>query len=55
MSFILVILKVYQVVSPKQLGRLGLKDNVFGEALRSDHVDAIGDLKKTHVSDSAEN
>jgi hypothetical protein len=48
-------LKVYQVVSPKQLVGLGLKGNVFGEERRSDQVDAIGALKKTHVSDSAEN
>jgi|GEM_PF-6399283 hypothetical protein len=55
MSFILLTFKVYQAVLPKQLTGLGLKGNEFGEALRSKRVDAIGDLKKTYVSDSVEN
>jgi tRNA nucleotidyltransferase (CCA-adding enzyme) len=45
--------KACQAVSPKQLAGLSLKGKEFGEMLRTKRVDAISDLKKIYISNSA--
>ncbi|MFQ3324979.1 MAG: tRNA nucleotidyltransferase (CCA-adding enzyme) [Pseudomonadales bacterium] len=52
-DYIRAMFKACQAVSAKQLAGLGLKGKELGEMLRSKRVDAISDLKKIYISNSA--